>query len=217
MSDLKKISLIFQKPHLSYLKENIEQHYFLYEGSSMFPLLKTLDIIITLPLQNQKVVAGDVVVYHDPDKKRVVHRIVSVNDGKILTRGDSSKRIDSYTIGESDIIGRATYVQRGKRIHRILGGKKGLVFISILKGVHLLKSILVHIFHPIYTFFNRTKLLAKILPVRSRFQILNFDRPEGKEYQLVYGKRLVGWRPPGQEKWILKYVYRLLIDEKSLP
>ena len=61
-----------------------------------------------------------------------MHRVVSVSTKGIRTRGDNSKKNDSYIVPYDNVLGKVVYAQRGKKQLYIYNGFKGILSILIL-------------------------------------------------------------------------------------
>ena len=79
-------------------------NYIIVSGISMEPMMHYGDLAVVRPSESYQV--GDVVVYHDPNISRVIHRIVAVEDGHFVFKGDNNAWLDSYQATSSDIIGK---------------------------------------------------------------------------------------------------------------
>ncbi|MEM1574735.1 MAG: signal peptidase I [Nitrososphaerota archaeon] len=79
-------------------------------GNSMCPTLKQGDLVLMIPYQilkifNVKPHVNDIIVYKSPmDGKLICHRIIEINNDRIITKGDFNHAIDPYTIYEENII-----------------------------------------------------------------------------------------------------------------
>lgn len=79
-------------------------------GNSMCPTLKQGDLVLMIPYQilkifNIKPQVNDIIVYKSPmDGKLICHRIIEINNDRIITKGDFNHAIDPYTIYEENII-----------------------------------------------------------------------------------------------------------------
>ena len=84
-------------------------------GWSMEPLIRmNKDIVTSIPLEEIPQI-GDIVLFADQKQGRyVVHRVWSLNDGKILTWGDNCPAPDNWLPLE-DVWGKAVLIERGKR------------------------------------------------------------------------------------------------------
>ncbi len=73
-------------------------------GTSMEPMLHAGDLVLVRSSSAYHV--GEVVAYHNPDIDEVVlHRIVAVDDGRFVVKGDNNSWLDSYRPAAPDIIG----------------------------------------------------------------------------------------------------------------
>jgi signal peptidase I len=76
----------------------------------MYPTLKQGDLVLMIPypilkIFNIKPKVNDIIVYKSPiDEKLTCHRIIEINNDRIITKGDFNPNIDSYTISEENII-----------------------------------------------------------------------------------------------------------------
>lgn len=60
-------------------------------GSSMLPTYKPGDVV-TVEAINRPIKVNDIVLFYD--KKMVLHRVVKVRDGVVITRGDNNNYFD---------------------------------------------------------------------------------------------------------------------------
>ena len=85
-----------------------------YIGTSMFPTLKTGDILRVVPYKERTVRMEDVVVFHSLyGKTSIVHRVVSVAKECVRTKCDNNNKMDHWVLYTEDIIGKV-YAQIGK-------------------------------------------------------------------------------------------------------
>jgi signal peptidase I len=73
----------------------------------MYPTLKQGDLVLMIPYHILKIfnIKPKIIVYKSPiDEKLVCHRIIEINNDRIITKGDFNPNIDSYTISEENII-----------------------------------------------------------------------------------------------------------------
>lgn len=113
---------------LTAILEKGKEFRFRARGSSMWPFLKSGDLITVSPLTAKRPGLGDVVVFLRPSSGRpVVHRIVGKKDGSYLIKGDNTAEYDGL-MEEKDILGRITLVERGeRRISYSLGPTRFLI------------------------------------------------------------------------------------------
>lgn len=63
-------------------------------SSSMKPTLNKGDIVIWIPCKIENVAVGDIVVYRSIYGNLVVHRVVDIKNGKLVTKGDANEYTD---------------------------------------------------------------------------------------------------------------------------
>ena len=74
-------------------------------GSSMDPTYASGDLVLVRSVDRYEV--GDVVAYHNHDLGQVVlHRIVQIDDGELVTKGDDNTWVDSYRPTPAEVRGR---------------------------------------------------------------------------------------------------------------
>jgi len=104
-------------------------------GTSMFPLIRSGNIIQVEPVKVQDLRVGDVVVYHDCADSLVAHRLIekSLVRGRVVltTKGDTFPRSGAEKVQPEQILGRVVAVEWGKRLKIRLGSAPGK-FIGIL-------------------------------------------------------------------------------------
>ncbi len=78
--------------------------YAVVEGASMEPGLHRGDLVLVRGGHEPRV--GDVVLYRDPVLGvRVLHRVIRVEDGKLVIQGDANDFVDDARPHPSDVIG----------------------------------------------------------------------------------------------------------------
>jgi hypothetical protein len=82
----------------------------------MNPAIRDNDIVTISPLNGSAPAKGDVIAFRKSESESMfVHRVVGVQTGKMVLRGDASDEMDGL-IGPEDIAGVVTRVERGGRI-----------------------------------------------------------------------------------------------------
>ena len=88
-----------------------------YRGDSMLGTFCPGDYLTVEPVPLAAIRPGDVVVCRgreevgEPDE--IVHRVVAVAPGRLVTRGDNSPCVDSVPVTGDTLLGRVTHVRRG--------------------------------------------------------------------------------------------------------
>jgi len=189
-----------------------------YIGNSMFPTLKTGDILRMVSYKERTIRVGDVVVFNSPyEKIPIVHRVVSVDKKGLRTKGDNKIAIDDCILQPDDIIGQVVSAQRGKKGIKILDGFPGRIYASILDAGKRIDMVVSTILRPAYRWLTRTGVFRKLFSRWIHTQVLCFKHGDGMEMQLKLGRRIIGRRFPGQDRWQILRPFKIFIDESTLP
>jgi hypothetical protein len=106
-------------------------------GASMDPFIKDGDVVTVSPLPSH-VSLGDIVAAVSPANGLVVvHRIVSLNEGEVLLKGDNLPAADGAA-GGAALLGRVARVEREGRAV-VLGIRRGNALIARLSRWNLLR------------------------------------------------------------------------------
>lgn len=189
-----------------------------YIGSSMFPTLKTGDILRVVPYKEGAVRTGDVVVFNSPyGKTPIVHRVVTVDKKGVKTKGDNKLAIDDFILQPNEIIGQVVFAQRGKKEIKIINGFLGRIYASILEAGKRIDVVVSAIFRPVYHWLTRSGIFRKLFSRWIQTKVLCFKQEDGLEMQLQLGRRIIGRRLPGKNQWHIVRPFKLFIDEATLP
>lgn len=77
-------------------------HLFHVKGNSMLPTLEEGDIVVVSKASNPRI--GDIIVFRNVNKKYVIHRVIKINGGTLITKGDNRPYCD-HPIIDKDIVG----------------------------------------------------------------------------------------------------------------
>jgi len=183
-------------------------------GTSMGPTLRLLDTLQVVPYGEARIACGDVVVFSSPvDRRRIAHRVIRVTPRGLKTRGDNGGAVDPWILDPGDIIGRVAYVQRADARIRIYGGLPGRLYASALRVKVTLGKAASLLFGPSYRWAARRGIFFRLIPSRMRPRIIAFERPKGKELQLVAGRFIIGRLPPEARTWWVRRPFRLFVND----
>ena len=187
-------------------------------GSSMAPTLRNMDQVNVVPYEDQKIRRGDVVVFRPPGEKySITHRVFATSKKGVVTRGDNSERCDAWKIAPSDIVGKAVFVKRCEKWRTVSGGLYGHLYAQKLFFTRRIVKLFSGLLHPIYHFLAQPSIFHKIIKIIYVFKVLSFSRPDGIEYKLLLGRRVIGRLKPGKKEWEIYPPFRLFVDESVLP
>jgi hypothetical protein len=61
----------------------------------------------------------------DGEPTDVVHRVVAIRPGGLVTQGDNNARPDDGLVTQEVLLGRVTHLERGGRVRRVWPGRRG--------------------------------------------------------------------------------------------
>lgn len=108
-----------------------ERLMFFYYGLSMEGTFHFGDCLFVEPVPLHDLRPGDVVIYRRPespdaDQDKIVHRVIKVVPGGLITQGDNNSAADRCVVLEENLIGRISHVEREGRRRRVRGGWAGV-------------------------------------------------------------------------------------------
>jgi len=188
-----------------------------YTGSSMNPLLTDGDIVRIKPYDNRDIQNGDVIVFRRPGgNRKIIHRVTAVDAQGVRTQGDNSNKADPWVLPPNKIFGRVVTAKRKKGQRQIAGAFKGRIWALHWRIIRLISHAAFLLLRPPYRCFSRSGVFWRWKPFRLKTRLISFDRPDGRELQLIAGSRVIGRLLPGREEWKIRPPFRLFIDESSL-
>jgi len=191
----------------------------IYSGPSMNPLLKAGDCLEVIPYVNRKIHSGDVVIFKNPQKEHyVVHRVISINLQGVKTKGDNNHTIDPWILSPDDICGQVVNsIKKNKKKLIIHGSLSAKILARVLRLKKMAVLTIFKIFRPGNYFLSKEFVGKGLLSGLVKTQVVYFHRPEGIEIQLILGHRVIGRSRPGNVHWKIRRLFRLLVNERTLP
>jgi hypothetical protein len=189
-----------------------------YTGISMGPTLRSGDVLDVDSSAGVEVRCGDVVVLGPigAGQKYVIHRVVSTRGGAIVTQGDNNTTPDAMTFSRADVVGKVTHAcgDRGRR--RVVGGLRGRVRARVLRLRRVVHGGLRTLLRPVYKVLE-LPAWAGLLPRPAGLRVISIRRESGEEHKLLWGRRTIGRRLPGESRWRIRRPFKLFVDETALP
>jgi len=184
----------------------------------MFPTLKAGDALRVVSYKDRDIRVGDVVVFNSPyGRTPIVHRVVSVNNEGVRTKGDNKLAIDDFILQPSKIIGRVFSIKRGRKSVTIFGGISGRIYAMVIGTGKFFDTALCIALRPTYRRFAQTGTFRKMFSRYIRTRISCFKCGDDMEMQLHLGRRIIARRFPGTGRWHIQRPFRLFVDEHTLP
>lgn len=184
----------------------------------MSPTLNVPDVLEIEPCVGSALRCGDVVVFISPESGiNVVHRVMSVGNCSVKTRGDNNNEPDSYDVPFEHVMGRVVAAGQGRKRRSIHSGTAGRFFGGLARVRQAASRYASRLLHGPYHWLARTQILTRILPRTMKPHTVCFSRPDGAVLQLFIGKRAIGRLDSDSRVWRIDRPFRLFIDESTLP
>ena len=189
-----------------------------YEGSSMKPFLETSNILYLSCCKDDNMKRGDVIAFRPPDSSDiVVHRIISISNCGIRTRGDNNNREDCWNLSPEHIFGRVVQTKHGNHMRTVHGGLRGYSYSLVVRFIRSIASMISSFLRPLYHRLAELGLFRRWVPTRKHMRVFSFTRREGIEFQLLMSGRVIGRLLPDRDQWIIRRPFRFFVDVASLP
>jgi len=184
----------------------------------MNPTLKDLDMTYFKPYENRSIRKGDVIVFqhHDSPDRKIIHRVISIDQEGIRTQGDNNRNSDPVTIHPRDVIGQVTVAKRGTKEIVIRGGHSGYFIFHLMRSYANFTGSLKHLAQKPYWWLSSSKVLNRILfRFIEKRMILYYNR-QSSEIQLQVHGIIIGRRRNGAGRWQILPPFHVFVDQSSL-
>jgi len=187
-------------------------HCFVYAGPSMRPTFRDGHLLYVRPTA-QDITAGDVIVFDDPVKGHVVHRVVSVTSAGFITRGDNNPCDDPHVVQPEWMVGRVEMVE-DKRLKPVAGGALGLWLMHIEKQARRTGNQLLYILGAPYRMLRGSPTIRRVLYklFARHLDILCLKTPDGFFFKALHRGKVVARLSPGQAHPEIQRPYDLFLD-----
>jgi len=188
-----------------------------HEGASMAPFLSERDLLEIDADAAGSVGPGDVVAFVEPGSTTlVIHRVIELRQGGLLTIGDANARRDPWLVPRDAVVGRVAAVWRGSRRRRILGGRRGRLAAAAARLTRTARRALSPVLRPPYlVLLALTRRLGRTRWLRPRVVVF---RARGQEFpQLLLGRRVVGSWDSRDGCWRMGPIARLALGDPGPP
>ena len=106
-------------------------------GFSMKPMLRSRrDRVVLLPVKDKVLKKWDVPIYHRPDGKYILHRIIAVRDDHYVIRGDNTYAKEY--VPKEWVLGYVSEFYRGKR-HVSAENRAYRLYAALWHGIYFLR------------------------------------------------------------------------------
>ena len=172
-----------------------------YHGGSMAGTFRPGDCLVVKSAAWEQIRAGDVVVFRgrsaDEEKNEIVHRVLSVQPGGLLTRGDANPQPDSDLVAEEDLVGVVSGYERAGRLHPVQGGWRGRLGVAWLRLIQRIRWVFILLLRPIYRLLRRLGWVSFFW--RPELTEIHLETAHGPLVKYIYRRRTVAqyWRKSG--------------------
>jgi signal peptidase I len=191
-------SLIEARVTQSWLRELGLTHCFIYNGSSMVPTFRPGHLLYVRP-DPSDISPGDVIVFDNSSGSNpTVHRVISIEERGLITRGDNNRIIDPIPVLLEHLIGRVEMLEDQGRILPVAGGRRGLWSARVGWGMRWIDRVLRRLFWKPYNTIRDCALIRKILHrwFSPYLKITHLNTPNGPLVKTTFKGRTVAlWRP----------------------
>jgi hypothetical protein len=178
----------------------------------MNPTLVEPEMVEVKPYTDRAPRVGDVIYFHAPDERDIVHRVTAITPEGIRTRGDNNPRDDPWLVQPRDLIGQVVAAQRGNARRAIFGGRLGIAQHRFLRVWRRVNARVSRQLHAPYRALARTGIARALLPARWRPRVVMFQETR----LLLFGNRVIGRYNGKRGGWNIQRPFRLFVDEAEL-
>lgn len=111
---------------------------FVSAGRSMLPIIRDRQDTITLVKPKKAVKPGDIVFYRRDNGKFVLHRVMFINSGMFVMRGDNQWDYE-YNIRNDQIIGVLKCFERDGKVHNVTD-RDYLMYVKLLPMIRFVRK-----------------------------------------------------------------------------
>jgi len=172
---------------------------FVYTGLSMRPTLRGGHLLYVRPTARD-IIAGDVVVFTHPDGGYVVHRIVSITEAGLVTRGDGNLRNDPLPVPPERVIGRVELVEDQGQFKPLSGGRRGLLSARTGRWLYRMSDRIRRVLRAPYRALRRSPTLRRVLKrcFPLHLEVVRLETPAGPLVKVTHRGQVVARWGPGQ-------------------
>lgn len=191
----------------------VHQNQFRYHGRSMLPTFKPGQVLYVRPASRQ-IEPGDIVVFKSDTVDYIVHRVNSISNEGIHTRGDNNPFEDEQPVRFDQIIGIVEKKDDWGVVQSVIGGRKGLLIARIRWFIYsTLQKSLPIIGFP-FRILKPRRWIGKVWHPKITKLELRVQENILIKY-IIHGKTVAIWQPD-QNRFFCKRPYDLIISRPGV-
>ncbi len=184
-------------------------------GSSMYPTMITPGYIDVQPYVKEKPRRGDVIHFPSPSTgAMVVHRVMKVQPGGLITRGDNNSQNDPDLIPLSGVEGKVVAVKDAKGSRKLRSGTAGMMDYAYARLYCTFRIILRRIYQRLFPSRALMGILHRFAPQSTKLKIVFFGIPMRGQLKIMADDLCVGYYK--RNCWHIAYPWRLWVDPVKL-
>lgn len=133
-----KISLNEMEPLIRETLDKNREVSFVSAGRSMLPIIRDRKDTVTLVKPKKNIKAGDVVFYQRDNGRFILHRVMYVNAGTYVMRGDNQWD-NEYNVRRDQIIGVLKSIERNGKVHNVTD-RDYLMYVRFLPLIRFIRK-----------------------------------------------------------------------------
>ena len=186
---------------------------FLYNGPSMVPTFHPGYLLYIRP-DASDISPGDVIVFDNPSENiHTVHRVVSISNRGLITRGDNNRLFDPSPVLPDHLIGRVEMLEDQGRLLPVASGRRGLWLAQFGWRARWTGRQLRRFFWRPYNFIRNCVLIRQILHrwFSPYLKVMHLNTPDGLLVKTTFQDRTVALWKPQQRQFECRKPYDLFV------
>ena len=166
---------------------------FFYNGKSMQSTFRRGDYIYTSPAKLAELRIGDIVVFstHADSLKHeyLVHRVIRIKNGTVVTRGDYNLAEDSYELSDDRLVGKALFYEREGKRYQVRNGVWGLLRSKRIRLELLTTRWAISLGRPLYQMLKKSRVVPCLW--KPDLEEIVLHSPSGKKVKYTHRGKTV--------------------------
>lgn len=185
----------------------------------MAPLFKPGDLLCARRPVWGNIHPGDIVIVNWGSSinhpENVVHRVVSIRQNNLITKGDNNLKPDSEVASNDNLVGLIVAFGRHSHIYSARGGLPGLIYAHLVHLGNYIWMLIKRLGRRVYRKVQQSGLIAKVWrPTLNRIHIMT---DEGPLVKYRFGTRTVARWWPQQKRFDVIKPFDLVLSAPEAP
>lgn len=189
-----------------------------YRGESMKGTFRVGDWLHLEKVLFDSIRRGDIVVYRGSNKngeeKELVHRVVSISQRGLITRGDNNRFVDGSAVTSDSLLGRVTSFERKGKRHKIKSRYLAFLLVQIYRIRFPFKRLIKIILKKPYQLLRKSGLIKRFLD--PKVEKIFFSSEKGILIKYMWGKKVVAKWWPEEDRFLCRKPYDLIINNPDI-